>query len=727
MTKKTDLLKMGARWHDRLQAAEKREQAWLKDAEKAEAAFLCDDNNDNGFAPPQFNILHSNVETIVPAIINSAPVPEIRPRHGRKEDEIAKQAADIFERAIEVQIDDNRLEAEIEAGAQDAFMAGRDIVRVKFDADEREDGTVTGERLIYEVVSWRDYREGPAKRWSGVPWVAYRHEVTEEERKRLEDPEIRKAYADQWPSEEGDLDCTIWEIWCKENRKVYFLIEDTHTILSIKDDPLGLKGFFPQGAPVQPITATGKRTPVCPYSVYRTLAEELDRTTKRINAIMKGLKVRGGVAGDAGDIAALAAAGDNELVPIANLENLAATGGIDKAIMWWPVETAIAVLKELYVQRESTKQSIYEITGISDIVRGASRAQETATAQQIKTEWGSLRIKKLQRLIERQVRDLFVISAEIIGSKFSTETLQVMTGIPIAPEVAQFLQSPLDHYRINIESDSTIRADLTKSRSEMAEFLRGTAEFFGTMAPIVATAPQAAAPLANMYSAFARQFNLGRSAEDALDQFVAMAEQAASQPQADPNAGAQAELQAKMQQELAKLQAEMERAAQDRMSKEKMHSEDLALKARMHEDEITLKARQENLNAAKIEREFELRASEAAQRDTLERTKLSVQQRAADSEANIKMAEVNTRDMDMASQRAQELMGGLVDAIGQKMDQGNAELLQAIQTQNQAMADGISAGFQQLATIMSAKRRAIRGEDGKLTGESEVVLPEAMN
>ena len=58
-------------------------------------------------------------------------------------------------------------------------------------------------------------------------------------------------------------------------------------------------------------------------------------------------------------------------------------------------ETAAAVLNFLYQQREQSKQAIYEITGISDIVRGASHSSETATAQQIKTEWGSLRIKKI--------------------------------------------------------------------------------------------------------------------------------------------------------------------------------------------------------------------------------------------------------------------------------------------------------------------------------------------
>ena len=326
---KDDLERLGARWLERIKASEKREKEWSDAAQDAEAAYLCDDEE----GPiPQFNILHSNVETIVPAIYNSSPRPEIRPRHGRREDPVAKVVADIIERAIEVQIDDNRLDNEIEALAQDAFMAGRGVVRVKFDADVTDE-MVTGERVVFQNVAWDDYREGPSKRWSDVQWVAFRHEVSEDERKRLEDPEIMDLYDSEIDSDpEESLDSTIWEIWCRETMRVYFVVEASSKIIASAEDPLGLKGFFPMAAPVQPITGTSDRTPVCPYAVYQKLAEEVDRATRRINAIMKGLKVRGLFAGSAEDVMRLAEADDNELVAAANLENLAATGGLDKAI-----------------------------------------------------------------------------------------------------------------------------------------------------------------------------------------------------------------------------------------------------------------------------------------------------------------------------------------------------------------------------------------------------------
>jgi hypothetical protein len=76
------------------------------------------------------------------------------------------------------------------------------------------------------------------------------------------------------------------------------------------------------------------------------------------------------------------------------------------------------------------QEVIYEITGISDILRGSSVASETATAQNIKTQWGTLRLKRLQKEVQRYARDLLRMTLEIAASKFSEDTWAKMTGLP---------------------------------------------------------------------------------------------------------------------------------------------------------------------------------------------------------------------------------------------------------------------------------------------------------
>lgn len=708
----SDRQRLGREWMERIEESEKREEKWMKDAEKAEAAYLCD-SKESGNPVPEFNILHSNVETIVPAIYNSTPRPEIRPRHTR-DDKIGKYISDVHEKAITTLIDDGVLDAEIEGSAQDGFMAGRGIVRIKMDADvaevvevdpltgeETPAGTqVQNERVLFENVSWRDYREGPAKRWREVPWVAYGHDISEEERAALTNPEyeVDEAKKDQ------PKDCRVWEIWCKESRRVYFVVEKTNDVLNIHDDPMQLKEFFPQARPIQPITGTGQRVPVCPYAVYSKLAEELDIATRRIRAIMSGLRVRGAIAGNATVADLVASAEDNELIPVPDIDNLVATGGLEKAIMWWPIETAIAVLRELYVTREQTKQAIYEITGISDIVRGASAASETATAQQIKTEWGSLRIKRMQRSIQSQVRELFVLCAETISRHFSTETIVKMTGMPLeVPDgqgqminiEAQFRQ--WDGLRIDVETDSTIRADLQKNRSEMSEFLNGTATFFATMAPIIQQAPAAGEPIAKMYLAFARQFNLGSQAEDALDQFVEMAGQSAKSPQ--PSAEViQAQQEAEMEQQRLQLD-----------------------QGRMQLDQAKLQLDQDRLQmeAAKAEQELEARRGEFEAKLAIDRDRLLIDREKTDVDARVRMAEIakETGPGTVVSNGLEKdefglVIGQVLEGIAERMADGDAAILNG----QAALAEALQRGQAEIVAAISAPKEVVRDKSGRPVG-----------
>lgn len=537
---------MGKRWMARIDAAEERERKWIKQAEHAEAIYLCDDEHEQGTA--EFNILHSNVETTVPAIYNSTPAPDVRPRHNvrspdQQGNDPLKAFCDALERGIATQIDDDALNAEIECLAQDGEVAGRGITRIKYESDD--DGS--NERVVYENVSWRNYREGPATRWDNVPWVAYRYEITNEEAKRLADDEIMARY-DDVPDE--DIEQALWQIWDKDKREVILVLEEKSRVISIKPDPYGLKDFFPQPAPVQPITGTGKRTPVCPYYVYKRLADEMDMATRRIAKIMSGLKVRGLIAGDAKEVELIAGLADNEFAAAPDLASLAATGGISNAILWWPLDTAIAVLAQLYQQREQTKAAIYEITGISDIVRGSSDANETAAAQKIKAQWGSQRVKRRQRMIQSHVRDLFKLTAEIMAKVFTPQGFAQAAGVPLTPELQQMLGQWQD-FRVDVETDSTIRADLDRQRSEMSQFLEATAGFFGIMGPLMQDKPQMAPAVAEIYGSFTRSFQLGKTAEDAIDQMTLLAQQDAANPKPNP---AEEQQKADMQAKQAELQ-----------------------------------------------------------------------------------------------------------------------------------------------------------------------------
>ncbi|MGI8397794.1 hypothetical protein ACRYWZ_15585 [Agrobacterium deltaense] len=646
---------LGAKWIERVNASTKLEKDWLDDALIATKAYTNEEKAETAEKTLgkryDFNILFSNVETIVPAVINSSPVPDIR-RRFNDADPAARVVADILERAISVQIDDSRLQVELEAAAQDAFLAGRGIVRIKFHGDvvggeptkeeledaadedtaglldrdpyeadeqglssgdgevldaESVDGSagrighnggpplerLENERISFEAVSWKDYRHGPSKRWQDRPWDAFRFVIAKDDEHDSFDRDLIRSQFDESETKtwtESGEDICGWEIWCKKTKKVYF-VSDDGVMLKVVDDPLGLSNFFPVPTPMQPIEVTGRLKPVNPFSIYRKLADQLDTISKRIDVLTKAMKVKGWYSGTEETLKSVIDLEDDEFAPIPNGELWSqSAGGIAAAIAFWPIEKFIVALQQLYSAREQTKQAIYEITGISDIVRGASAASETATAQQIKSQWGSLRIQKMQRMMERYARDLFVMMTEIIATRFTFQTLQEMTSIPILPtpnDTAEQMQQKASvigllrgklamYYRIDVESDSTIRADLTRQKAEVSQFLQGASAYFAAVAPLVQQGALPADAAVEIFASTSRMFNLGKSVEDTLEKMVTDARTKADAarkaaetgqggaPQPDP---AQVEAQIKTQaaqQSEARLKAEFDQ----RMSRE---------------------------------------------------------------------------------------------------------------------------------------------------------------
>ena len=76
-------------------------------------------------------------------------------------------------------------------------------------------------------------------------------------------------------------------------------------------------------------------------------------------------------------------------------------------------------------------EDIYQITGLADIMRGATDPQETLGAQQLKTQYGSTRIRDKQQELVRLARDLVEITSEIIIEKFDTATIIEMSQIQL--------------------------------------------------------------------------------------------------------------------------------------------------------------------------------------------------------------------------------------------------------------------------------------------------------
>jgi hypothetical protein len=245
-------------------------------------------------------------------------------------------------------------------------------------------------------------------------------------------------------------------------------------------------------------------------------------------------------------------------------------------------------------------------------------ASETATAQKIKDQWGTLRLKKMQREVQRYTKDCLRLIGEIGVTKLGQPTIQAMTGLkyptaedqakvqamvqqvmaqpmqgPPPPEAQQtlaqaqaLLQQPTwedvlaalqddvtRSYKVDIETNSTVDAEATEDKQDISDLLNAMSQFMSGVAPLVESGAMPFEAAQAMLMMIVRRFRLGDEIEDALKKM---------QPPKPPDDGKVQAEKVKQQTEQMKGQIEMEKMRrQDESDKLKVELERQALQQEM--------------------------------------------------------------------------------------------------------------------------------------------------
>jgi hypothetical protein len=170
---------------------------------------------------------------------------------------------------------------------------------------------------------------------------------------------------------------------------------------------------------------------------------------------MKALKVTGAYDGSFPNLANILNK-DVSLVEIADFQKLRDNGGVEGFVSFMPIAQYVDTLQALAERRQALITAIYEITGVSDIMRGNSDPNETATAVTKKTNFGTLRNQDRQNDFQRFLTDILKIKAEVICAKFPDEKLVEFAGglDDITIQAIQLLRSDkIRNLTLGIETD----------------------------------------------------------------------------------------------------------------------------------------------------------------------------------------------------------------------------------------------------------------------------------
>ena len=594
-------------WVAEIDAAEKELKKFRERARIVTKRFL-DERDVISGGLKWFNIFYANTNIMESALYSQLPKPSVTRRFKDFDDPIGRVAAQMLQRSITQDLDDPRdtFDSTMRHCVQDRLVPGlgqawlrlentlettEDVLpdpnpESEAEADAEDEGAtetaveggqeeplekITDQRVCVDYVFWEDFLWSPCRVWEERRWVGRKVYMTRDELVERFGEKIGNdlpldqntlSIGDQGgqgstPKDDTHSKAIIYEIWVRKGRKVIWVSKGHSGLLDEVDDPLGLTGFEPCPKPMLANTSTSNTTPRPDYYMLQDQYTELDTINNRISKLVQACKVVGVYDKGAIGVARMLKEGfDNDLIPVDNWAMFAEKGGIKGQIDWLPLEEVVKALNQLNIARETIKSQIYELTGISDIVRGATKASETLGAQEIKAKFASVRIKKLQDEVARFASEIMRIKAEIQVKHFEPEILiknsnMAMTqDAPLIPQAIELLKSEEGfEWRIQVTADSIAQADYDMEKKDRIEFLTAVSGYLEKSAQMFQVVPQSATLLVGMLKWAVAGFRNASEIEGMIDKELDAISKSPPQDKPDPEQQKQQAEQQKMQQQ----------------------------------------------------------------------------------------------------------------------------------------------------------------------------------
>lgn len=617
-------------WTKQIEDARREAKSFRETANRVYETYEAQDESTNrtvSSRTSRSNILWANTQLEKPAIYSRIPKVVTQAHKGSQEEE-ARVMAEMLESSTTFQIENGEtFNLTMNDIVQDFQLAGRGVPRIRYtpkmgkirlqepvfadlqtgqyaDIDgtpvpseqvqtgpaseayiDQEIDDVISQSVTYEYVDYSHFLHAKERIFDKVWWVSFDNYLYKDEVEELFGKKIAESLGYDKQIESGDdsnrqpeqqVDdkrALVVEIWDKLSRKVrYICPSKPDKFLKVEDDPLGLKEFFPVPRPLINNKSTRSLKGRPTYIYYERHVRDLDLILDKISILTESLRCVG-VHDQSFDSALknIFATRKNKTFPI-DWPRFNDAGGFNGIFQMLPMADVVAQLTSLYEAAERKKMTIDEISGVSDILRGDTNPNETATAQQMKGQYATLRLSEKQSEVQRIARDLVRMTAEIIAEKFSQETIKLLAGAASFKEqdaalvdqaIATLRNDGLRRLKVDIETDSTIAVDEQAEKEQLSELISAISDLFQRALPIVQVKPAYQVVFDEILRKVARTYRLGKQFDAAITQAIAadaqQAEQAAQQePPPDP---AMLKLENDLNVSLQKLELEREKAA----------------------------------------------------------------------------------------------------------------------------------------------------------------------
>lgn len=523
--------KLVEEWIKKISAAEKQYDKYYNLVRETREFYK--DNAGSTKTEGRYNIFWSSVETLKPFLYFKQPKPYIE-RANPSVGEAQKLACRILSRALLWNLQQFDFDSVIKYARNDFLISGCGILWEHYEPQFAEFPDVcnpsvsielkTGEKVVSQYVNPEHFIADCDKVgiWEDVNWVARKIYMSKQEAIDTFGASRCVELVNEREKDYYHKEICIYEIWDKVSQKVYWLAkEKSNDFLKVCDNPLKTEGFFPCPKPIFATMTNDSIIPVPDYCLIKELLNELNGINTRMKLTMQALKISGAYDNSFPELANIMSK-DITLVATKDFERLKDAGGLRGIIDFVPIEQYISALEQLALRRQDIIAQIYEVTGVSDIMRGSSNTTETATAVSQKTNFGTLRNQDRQNDMQRFICDIFRLKAEIICELFSVDTL--LSFLTAEEAADKKLSSAAVHILkddkmrgmvLHIESDNVF--NLKAENAELHEGIKIINEMIATALPIVSQQPLLLPLYRQMIGAVCGSLAKGRIFENVLE------------------------------------------------------------------------------------------------------------------------------------------------------------------------------------------------------------------
>ena len=698
------------RWQSEITASEKEQDKWRRKGRKIVKQFRAEKIETSGVDDSmqrKYNLYPANINILATALLNQTPKPTVNREFKDPQDDVSRVACWILERALDSHNSHDFCNYNIlKQVVQDMLVPGLGVswhtyhaeIQTKTEepteeqlivdpkAEALEYDEVVGEQIKDEYVYWEDALWSPARVWEEIRWIARKIYMTRDELvKRW--PEQGKDIPLDYTPKKNDVvvetrnlifqQATIYEIWDKTSEEVIWFSKHFPEIIEQKPDFLELDGFFPCPRFLVSTISNGQYIPIPDYHYAEDQYRELNEINTRISLLVRACRVAGVYDKAASQVQALLNnAAENTLVPVDQWAAFAEKGGIKGVIDWVPLDQIVLTIDQLLKNREDIKNQIYEITGMSDIIRGQSKASETLGAQKIKTQYASMRIQDRQKNVVEYASSVFDIQAQLMRKHMDIQEIQKLAQVQFMGEdpqlieqALQLLQSPDFILRARVESDTLSDIDFQAEKQDRMEYMMTITNYLKETMPMIQEDPIMAPFLMQLLQFSLAGFKIGKKFEGELDRTFMEIQKKLQNPQPPPPSPEEQKIQMEMQQS----QQEME------MNQQKMQTE---MGFKQQEAQLNQRAKMMELDFKKQELELEMQKLQMEME--MDRQKMGMEMQGQQAQMNLDQQVAQQTAATSVQMNAQKLQMGEQQSA-QKLKQGEQQFRQS-QAQAKAQA-----------------------------------------